>query len=234
MATRVQRAILLMASFTVWDQLEWTGYQMPLILNYLLSFSILAALHDITTLFLSLGVAVNKAANAGLVLVVSRARPAPYDEPGQPAREMQSILFMGAFYVVYLAWWPRAFDPVSALSLVLATAWAWVALDVGGHYFTSQLVGGAFVGTVLGTAWGLFFHACLLPHAPPWVRWWNARVPAALAVTHAYHYHPGRHCAEPGCSGYTVCESGHADPGLGFGHLASTLLRLLLIAVIHS
>ena len=233
MVTRVQRVALLMAEFTLADHLEWTGYQLPLILNYLLSFSIRATLHDVTTLALSLGLVLSNIVNDVLVALVARRRPAPYPDAGQPAREMQSILFMAAFYLVHACWW-RVHLP-TLVSLAGAAVWAGLALGLGGHYFASQILGGVFVGAVLGTAWSLVVHECLAPAAPRLVARWNACAPAALHLTHAFHYHPGTHCGDPHCSGYAL----HPTPGytgseLGFDRLLGTLLRLILIALIHS
>lgn len=235
MATPVQQANILIEGFTVLEYLEYTGLELPIVLNYLLSFSIRAALHDIVTIYLSLGVLLNNLINAGLVLLINRSRPDPYTDPGQPAKEMQSITFMVAFYVIYLFWWPRLVDVLSTLSLGVVMIWAWLALDLGGHYLTSQIVGGAFVGTVLGVGWSVFFHLTILPRAPVWVQWWNSKVPRALHVTHAFHYHPGLHCYDPDCDGYCVRDTSNHKLGseLGFGHLGTTLLRLLLIAIIH-
>lgn len=235
MATPVQQANLLIESFSIAQKLEYTGLELPLILNYLLSFSIRAALHDLHTLFLSLGVLLSNLSNTGLALPINRARPFPYTTPGQPAKEMQSIMFMVSFYLVYLFWWPAFFDLLSSLSLVVVVVWAWLALQLGGHYLTSQIIGGAFVGIVLGTAWGLILHVCVLPRAPRWVQWWNGHMPRAFHVTHAFHYHPGLHCYDPECDGYCVRDTSNHKLGseLGFGHLGKTLLRLLVIAIIH-
>jgi hypothetical protein len=235
MATPVQQANILIEGFTVLEYLEYTGLELPIILNYLLSFSIRAALHDIATIDLSACLILNNLINSGLVLLINRARPDPYTDPGQPAKEMQSIMFMVGWYAVYMFWWPALFDWLSTVSLGVVVVWAWLALQLGGHYLGSQLLGAAFVGLVLGVAWGLRYHMIVLPIAPPWVRWWNERAPRACHVTHANHYHPGTHCYDEYCDGYCVRDTSSHKLGseLGFGQLSTTLLRLLVIDLIH-
>lgn len=235
MATSVQHVELLINEYTTSQHLEWTGLQLHIILNYLLSLSLRAALHDITTLFLCFGVLVNNMLNTGLVLLLNRPRPSPYTDAGQPCKEIQAIAFMVTYYIVYIGWWPQMFDVLTAGSLVLITTWAWLALELGGHYFRDQIVGGFFIGTLFGYVWAYIFHAAILPRAPRWVNWWNSRTPRPVHLTHAFHYHPDRDCLSKECDGYSILHTGdvHLGTELGYGHLPTTLLRFLFIALIH-
>lgn len=233
MPTPVQRVVLLMSSFTLSEQLEWTGYQLPIILNYLLSFSIRAALHDVTSIALSAGVLANNALSTALAARIASPRPRPYDAHGLPCREMQSIIFMLAFYIVHAVWW-RPHGP-TFVALLGATAWAWLALALGGHYFAHQIVAGAVVGAAAGTIWSVLFHSYVIPRAPPLVARWNSFTPCTLHITHAFHYHPGTHCGHPECGGYALhTYTEYAGSELGFDRLLGTLTRLVLIAIIHS
>lgn len=235
MTTAVQQVQLLVDGFILVQRLEWTGLQLDIILNYLLSLSLRAALHDITTLFLCLGVLVNNVLNTALVALLNRPRPEPYNEAGQPCREIQAISFMAAYYLVYIGWWPKMFDILTATSLGGIVAWAWLALELGGHYFRSQIVGGVFVGSLVGYVWAYIFHTSILPRAPRWVAWWNSCTPTYLHVTHAFHYHPDRDCLVKECDGYCILYTGdvHLGTELGYGHLPTTLIRFLVIALIH-
>lgn len=235
MTTPVQQVELLVDGFSLVQRLEWTGLQLDVILNYLLALSLRAALHEITALFLCLGVLVCNLINTGLVLLLNKRRPDPYTDAGQPCREIQAITFMVMFYVVYIYWRPKMFSVVTSLSLAGIITWAWLALELGGHYTRGQIVGGVFVGSLLGYVFAYIYHVTLLPRADEWVSWWNSLAPRCFHLTDAVRYDPDRHCLVREYDNQKENYTGNIDLGteLGYGHLPTTLLRFLLIALIH-
>lgn len=216
MTTPVQEVEILIDSFSLTERIEWKGLQLHLILNFVLSLSVGSALHDLRVIFMTLGVFLVNLLGVGLRMVLDRSRPDPYDVPGQPCAEMLAVSFMVTYWFYHAYWNPKTFDPLTGLTLVGVVAWVWVALETGGHYFRSHIVGGLWVGILMASFWFYLWREVARPKAVKHVSWWNSRTPTFCHLCYDDNY-----------------DLSVLKVDMGFGNIPKILFSFFVITLIH-
>jgi len=239
MFSPVQRINNDLRNLSLIGEIELLGYHIPLILNYLLSFSLRAFLHDVIMLFISLSVIYGNTVVELIANVVEDPRPEPYADFGMPAREPQTIALLISFYCVFVYWWPQVFSFTTSLYLFLAVVWSSIVYVSGDHYTVTQVVVGYIVGIVNGVSSALLYLEFISPLLPSYLSTVNAYLPHFLHLSNAFHYHPGRKCELDLCSGYEIVDvrSDKITAEIGYSHLGGTIFKLLVpslfVALIH-
>lgn len=236
--------VLIVSDLTTLDLLELAGFYLPFILGVLFFISFYSTAHDISTLLLSLGIALNNVINTTLRSYFSLSRPEPFLEDGQPCRETQTLFFFIVFYGVYAHFWSEGRSWSGPFTLIVVLAWTTAVYIANDYYTWGQVLGGAFVGSAFGVSFANFVRLAIVPHVHVYVFNWNQKVDnwwwtfGLLHVAHAYHYHPGQRCKDKYCKGsftYTIIpivpDTGNVDFGASL--LLHTIIKILIYVLIH-
>ena len=236
--------VLIVMNLTTLDLLELAGFYLPVILGVLFFISFYSTAHDVSTLMLSLGIALNNLLNTALREFLNLSRPEPFLEAGQPCRETQTMFFFITFYAVYAHFWSEGRGWSGPFTLVVTLTWSIAVYIANEYYTTSQVLGGAFVGAAFGLSFANYVRLSIVPHAHVYTFNWNNRVDnwwwtfGFLHIAHSYHYHPGTHCTDKYCKGsytYTIIpivpHTGNVDFGASL--LLHTLFKIVLYVLIH-
>ena len=236
--------VLLIGNLDTLELLELAGYYLPFVLGVLFFISFYSTAHDVSTLLLSFGIAINNLINTGLLAYLDIPRPAPFLEPGQPSRQVQTLFFFITFYGVYAHFWTEGMSWQGPFTLIVTIVWA-VTVYIHNDYYTwFQVFGGAFVGIAFGLAFANWVRLVIIPHVHVYVFNWNNKVNnwwwtfGYLHIAHAYHWHPGTRCNDKYCKGsgaYTivpiVADTGSVDFGASL--LLHTVFKILIYSLIH-
>lgn len=200
--------------FNTFERIEANGLRLPIVLNYILSFSVGAALHDARVVLFLLLTLLNNLIVELLQHIIKRPRPEPYTSFGQPAKEVEQIVFLTVFYFVNSIWDKPRRSIASMLGLVAAVTWTMLSVILGQHYFDEQVVGGVFVALVNGTAGGILVNKLFLPLMYTHYAWWCHNAPVFLQYSLGGPTYVAR------------------DP-MGTNNLFFTILRFFIVNLFH-
>lgn len=165
--------VLLFSNLSTLEYLELAGFYLPSLIGVLFFISFYSTAHEVSVILLSLGLIVNNLINSGLVAFLNVLRPAPFLEPGQPSREIQTMFFFVSFYAVYAYFWSSGRRWKGPFTLFVAILWSATVYILKQYYTWSQVLGGAFVGAAFGFSFANWARLTVIPHVGSYVTRWN-------------------------------------------------------------